>query len=273
MLVDGRNRNRGTPMSDLAKPETRPGPAALGALVESHPAAAFFTFTYLYSWLFRAPAALAYGGALGEEEEAGNDATSSLVELYWIPLGAGSPLVQASGRVFERLSAWRDHRERCDLYHGALQVQSPQGRFAIEQAPVPDHNGGTRGVVAEGPVGLRLAGRLRVFRYEVRCWPDGIIPDIGFAVDSPIRVSTETRVATRILELLPSVPTPVWGRDEAGTGEMWNSNSIMSWVLTLSGVDTDNLNPPSGGRAPGWAAGRMVALGAGPPPAALGRIS
>ncbi|MGB5757607.1 MAG: hypothetical protein WBM50_11890, partial [Acidimicrobiales bacterium] len=52
---------------------------------------------------------------------------SSVVELYWIPLGAGSPVVQASGRVFERLSAWRHHRPRCDLYHAALQLQSPQG--------------------------------------------------------------------------------------------------------------------------------------------------
>lgn len=192
-------------------------------------------------------------------------APASVVELYWIPLGAGTPVVQASGRVFERLSAWRHDRPPCDLYHAALLVHAPQGRFAIEQAPVPDRNGAARGVVAEGPVGLRIAGHLRVFRYEVRCWPDGTIPDVDFAVESPVQVSTDTTVATRILEELPRVPTPVWGRDEAGTGDMWNSNSIMSWVLTRAGVDTDTLKLPPRGRAPGWSAGRIVALDGGRP--------
>ncbi len=184
---------------------------------------------------------------------------STTVELYWIPLGAGTPVVQTCGRAFERLSAWRQHRQPRDLYHAALQVRAPQGRYAIEQAPVPDRNGWARGVVAEGPVGLRVAGSLRVFRHEVRCWPDGVIPDISFAVDSPVRVSTDPAIAARIVETLPRVPIYVWGRDEAGVGDMWNSNSVMSWVLTRSGVDTAQLDPPTGGRAPGWAAGRSVA--------------
>ena len=46
-------------------------------------------------------------------------------------------------------------------------------------------NGAERGVVAEGPVGSRWAGRLRIFRYEVRCWRGGIIPDVDEAVESP----------------------------------------------------------------------------------------
>jgi hypothetical protein len=204
------------------------------------------------------------------DTDAEGTAASSTVDLYWIPLGAGSPVVQASGRMFERLSAWRHHRPRCDLYHAALQVRTPQGHFAIEQAPVPDRDGAARGVVAEGPVGLRIAGHVRVFRYEVRCWPNGAIPDIASAVDSPVQVSTDPTVANAILEQLPSVPTPVWGRDEAGTGDMWNSNSVMSWVLTCSGVDVDTLKPPPGGRAPGWAAGRIIASTAQRPAAALG---
>lgn len=73
------------------------------------------------------------------------------------------------------------------------------------------------------------------------------------------RVSSDLEVAARVVDLLPTVPTPVWGRDQAGTGDMWNSNSIMSWVLTRSGVDTDRVRPPAGGRAPGWDAGRIVA--------------
>jgi len=188
------------------------------------------------------------------------DEEGTAVDLFWIPLGAGTPVVQMSGRLFERFTSWRHHREPCDLYHAALVLTSPSGRYMIEQAPEPDSDGAARGVVAVGPVGLRVAGRLRWFRYEVRCWRDGVIPDIDAAVDSPIRVSTRPDLRVRIIEQLPSVPTAVWGRDEARAGEMWNSNSVVSWVLTRGGIDTTELNPPTGGRAPGWSAGRIVAL-------------
>lgn len=184
---------------------------------------------------------------------------ATTVDLYWIPLGAGTPVVQFSGRVFERLSSWWHRRPPSDLYHAALEVHTANGAVTIEQAPVPDGNSASRGVVASGPVGSRLLGRFRVFRYEVRCWPDGTIPDIDFCVDSPVRVSDDPGAAARVLENLPAVPTLVWGRDEAGTGDMWNSNSVVSWVLTVSGVDTRLLEPPSHGRAPGWKAGLAVA--------------
>jgi hypothetical protein len=59
--------------------------------------------------------------------------------------------------------------------------------------------------------------------------------------------------------LLASIPTPVWGRDDFRTGEMWNSNSIVSWVLAKSGVPLTSVRPPSGGRAPGWHAGMVIA--------------
>ncbi len=39
------------------------------------------------------------------------------------------------------------------------------------------------------------------------------------------------------------------------TGDMWNSNSVTSWVLARAGVDLDGFHPPGGGRAPGWSAG------------------
>src|SRR5207244_760252 len=57
----------------------------------------------------------------------------------------------------------------------------------------------------------------------------------------------------------PSVPTPVWGRDELRAGEMWNSNSVISWLLARSGVAVEAVHPPAGGRAPGWHAGLVVA--------------
>ena len=129
----------------------------------------------------------------------------------------------------------------------------------IEQAPIPDHNGEARGVVAEGPVGMRWAGRFRPFRYEIRRWRDGRIPDIRAAIASPVRLTDDLDLAHHVLDLLPSIPTPVWGRDEFGTGEMWNSNSVVSWVLARSGVDITTVHPPAGGRAPGWHAGVVIA--------------
>ena len=50
-----------------------------------------------------------------------------------------------------------------------------------------------------------------------------------------------------------------WGRDELGAGEMWNSNSAVAWALARTGHDMDAIGPPRGGRAPGWAAGLVLA--------------
>jgi len=174
-------------------------------------------------------------------------------------LGAGADVVRISGKVFEAISALVQRRGRCDLYHSALVISLPEGRFVIEQAPIPDVHGETRGVVAEGPVGMRWAGRFRVFRYEVRCWREGLVPDIEAAIDSPVRLINDLDHARRVIDLLPSIPTPVWGRDELDAGEMWNSNSVASWVLARSGVTVSAIRPPSRGRAPGWKAGLAVA--------------
>jgi len=181
------------------------------------------------------------------------------IDLYWLPLGAGGHSVRLNGRVFEALAARLDRRERCDLYHSALEVQVPEGRYVIEQAPIRPSDGAERGVVAEGAVGARAAGRIRLFRYEVRRWRDGTIPDIAEAVESPHRLSDDPDCARRLLELVQQVPTPVWGRDELRVGEMWNSNSVISWLIARSGLDVESIQLPSGGRAPGWRAGIIIA--------------
>ena len=181
------------------------------------------------------------------------------VGLYWLPLGAGGHSVRLNGRVFEAVAARLERRPPCDLYHSALEVRVPEGRFVIEQAPIRDGNGGERGVVAEGAVGSRWAGRFRIFRYEVRRWCDGVIPDVSEAVDSPRRLTDDPRLSRRVLDLVPDVPTPVWGRDELGAGEMWNSNSIISWLIARSGLHPESIDLPAGGRAPGWHAGLVVA--------------
>ena len=110
-----------------------------------------------------------------------------------------------------------------------------------------------------GPVGTRAAGRFRLFRYEIRRWRDGVIPDVAEAVESPRLLSDDVECARRLLELVPQVPTPVWGRDELHTGEMWNSNSLISWLIARSGLDVDSVALPAGGRAPGWRAGVVEA--------------
>jgi hypothetical protein len=183
---------------------------------------------------------------------------AATVELLWIPLGAGARVVRLSGRTFEAISALAQRRDRCALYHSALVVGLPQGRFTIEMTPVPDRHGDRRGVVGEGPVGLQWAGRLRLFRYEIRCWRDGVIPDAHLARET-VRLPVSLADATRLVDLVASVPTPVWGRDELGAGEMWNSNSVTSWLLARAGFDLEALAPPDHGRAPGWRAGVVVA--------------
>jgi hypothetical protein len=181
------------------------------------------------------------------------------VDLYWLPLGAGGHFVRLNGRIYETLAAWAGGRPARDIYHSALQVEVAGDRFVIEQTPVPDLSGDQRGVVAEGAVGSRWAGRFRIFRYEIRVWRGGHIPDVAEAVESPRRLSDDEDRARRVLDLVPQVPTPVWGRDELGTGEMWNSNAVIAWVIARSGIDTESIQPPAGGRAPGWRAGIVVA--------------
>jgi hypothetical protein len=181
------------------------------------------------------------------------------IDLYWLPLGAGGHSVRLNGRVFEALAARLERRDRRDFYHSALEVRVPEGRFVIETAPVPPGDGAERGVVAEGAVGTRAAGRFRLFRYEVRRWRDGIIPDLAEAVESPRRLSDDPDCARRLLDLVPQVPTPVWGRDDLHAGDMWNSNSVISWLMARGGLDVESVHPPLGGRAPGWLAGIVVA--------------
>jgi hypothetical protein len=168
-----------------------------------------------------------------------------------------------NGRVFEAIEAARRHRQRCDLYHAALVVGLNDDRYTIELAPSPNGDGASRGVVASGAVGSRYAGRFRLFRYEVRCWRGGSIPDLADAVGGPRRLSSDPAVARRLLDLTATVPTPVWGRDELKTGEMWNSNSVSAWLIASAGVPTDLLRPPPRGRAPGWHAGLEAARRSG----------
>ena len=163
-----------------------------------------------------------------------------------------------NGRVFEGVASRLEQRPALDLYHSALEVRVDGIPTVIEMTPIRRPEPG-RNVAVTGAVGLRCAGRLRIFRYEVCRWRGGVIPDVAEAVASPQPISRDRERARRVLDLVPHLPTPVWGRDELGAGEMWNSNSVTAWLLAAAGVAAETISPPPGGRAPGWRAGCVVA--------------
>ncbi len=198
-------------------------------------------------------------GQHGDRDMTNGDETG--IDLYWLPLGAGGRVVRRGGRAFEAITARLAARDPLALYHAALEVRTSDTRFVIELMPsIWGHAARAgQGVVADGPLGSRLAGRFGLFRYELRCWRDGIIADVEHAVSSPMQISDDSRAAGRLLDLVPLVPLSAWGRDELGGGEMWTSNSVIAWLIVRAGLLSAAVRPPAGGRAPGWDAGLRVA--------------
>jgi len=185
---------------------------------------------------------------------------SAQVLLHWLPLGAGGHVVAFNGRVYEAIWARRQHRRPAPLFHAALSLRLGKASYVIEMGPVWGNAAAERGVVVEGPVGLPALGRSRLFRYEVRAWRGGSIPDLTYAVGEPTVMSRDSARAANLLALVRQVPPLTWGRDELGLGEMWNSNSLVAWLLLRSGHDLRHTRPPARGRAPGWASGIALAL-------------
>ena len=98
------------------------------------------------------------------------------VDLYWLPLGAGGHSVRLNGRVFEAVAPRAGRRPALELYHSALTVRLGDERFVIEMGPIPDGRGAQRGVVAEGAVGSRWAGGMRIFRTRSAAGPKASSP-------------------------------------------------------------------------------------------------
>lgn len=185
--------------------------------------------------------------------------TDAYALLWWLPVGAGGHLVVHTSRWWEVLDARRRHRAPQPLFHAALDVFVGGTRYVVEMTPAWGHRAAFRGVVATGPVGSRRLGRSRLFRYEVRCWPDGVLPDRAEAVGLPVRIALTPTNAQALVGRVATVPRLTWGRDPLGIGDMWNSNSLIAWLLHGAGIDAALLAPPIGGRAPGWATGLAVA--------------
>lgn len=185
---------------------------------------------------------------------------AAYVDLYWLPLGAGpgGAVVRASGWAYERLAAARERRTPARLYHAALVVHLAGDRYSVEMAPAWGPRAGQPGVCVTGSVGLRPLGVVRAFRYEVRAQCVEL-PDLAYAIEPPQRVADGPAAAHRILFQAHRVPPLTWGRDELGAGQMWNSNSLVAWLLATSGVDPATVRHPDGGHAPGWDAGIFAA--------------
>jgi hypothetical protein len=179
---------------------------------------------------------------------------SAAVELYWIPVGAGtSRLQQASLRLWEAFEAARARRPQATLFHSALKLRIGGMTQTLELMPafarVPAQP------LLTGPVGASIAGRSRLFRYQLVCLEVDALPDEQWAVNSPQVLARDGATAHRILALARAVPAHIWGRRVPGTSEMWTSDSAISWLLVRAGVEMSAARIPAGGRAPGWKAG------------------
>jgi hypothetical protein len=108
-------------------------------------------------------------------------------------------------------------------------------------------------------VGVKLAGRLRLFRYQVCILDEVRLPDQEWAVQPPNRLTEDTETVARVLTQSRLAPAYTWGRRRRGHPEMWTSDSVASWILATAGIDIAELGPPAGTRAPGWMAGIVEA--------------
>ena len=203
----------------------------------------------------RNPAKMALTSASAAHE---TSPVTAFLDLYWLPVGAGtSRFQQASLRCWEAIEAARARRPRQRLLHGALKLgRDDSVPHTLELMPafvrddVPP--------LVTGPVGIRGADRLRLFRYQLLLVPAERLPDEDFAVCPPIRLSDDPGVIDRLFGLAATVPPYTWGRRVPGTTEMWTSDSVVSWLLMRAAIDASALLPAEG-RAPGWLAGIELA--------------
>lgn len=175
----------------------------------------------------------------------------AVVRVRWAAVGAGGHVARRTSAWWERVDAAREGRAPQRLVHAVLEVEVDGAVRSVDMAPTWGRSAGTRHVVLTGPVGSRLLGWCPLFRYELRV-VDATAPPAHVLHESDV-----IRLPPDVLDGLADVPALTWGRDEAGAGEMWTSNSVVSWLLERHGVTS--VEPPAGHRAPGWDAGRRVA--------------
>ncbi|WP_143082861.1 hypothetical protein [Cellulomonas sp. KH9] len=175
----------------------------------------------------------------------------AVARVRWAQVGAGGHVARRTSAWWERLVAAREGRAPQRLVHAVLEVVVDGSVRSVDMAPTWGRSAGARRVVVTGPVGSRLLGWWPLFRYELR------VVDAPAPPDHVLHVSDDLPLPADVLDDLALVPALTWGRDEAGAGDMWTSNSVVSWLLERHGVTS--VGPPAGHRAPGWDAGRCVA--------------
>lgn len=186
---------------------------------------------------------------------------AGFIDLYWIPVGAGTRFQRASLVLFESIAAFLGRRRRARLLHAALKIGFAGEQFTLEVTPAPP--GPNLGNEVTGPVGIRGADRLRLFRYQVCLRAGTSLPDERWAAGR-LRVSDDAAAAEQVLDLAAAVPRYVWGRRRPGHPEMWTSDSCVAWLLGRAGIDVLRIELPAGTRAPGWSSGILEARGLGP---------
>ena len=187
---------------------------------------------------------------------------ASGIDLYWLPLGAGGHSVRLNGLVFEAIAArlaapgpptstTRRSRSTCRR-DGRDRAGAGVGR---ERRP---------GRRRRGSVGTRAAGRFRLFRYEVRRWRDGVIPDLAEAVESPRRLSDDRDLRAAVARARAGVADASLGSRRAAHGRDVELELAHLLAVVRSGLDVDSIRLPRAG------APRLARRGPGGPPAAGG---
>ncbi len=175
------------------------------------------------------------------------------LDLFWLPVGAGTHLQRASLVAYESVAAALARRHRSILCHAGLKGVLDGRTFTLELTPVPAAQ--DTPPLITGAVGSPLAGRLRIFRYQLICRESDALPDEQWAVEHPVRLTEDAAAIQRLFDVAPTVPAYTWGRRVQGASEMWTSNSAISWLLLESGISLADVHVPRGATAPGWQAG------------------
>ena len=196
----------------------------------------------------------------GDREAVVMEPGPAAVELYWLPLGAGGHSVQVQ-RPRLRGPGRGARPAALDLISTTRHYASvsPREGSSSNRRLFPI---GVAANVASSSRGRSAADGLGDFACFVTRSGSGLAARFPTS-RRPLtaRETTERRRDTgrRVLARAEEVPPLTWGRDEMRTGEMWNSNAVIAWVLSRSGIDAAQVMPPRGGRAPGWNAGLAVA--------------
>ena len=178
--------------------------------------------------------------------------TAAAVELYWIPLGAGGHCVRFNGRIFEALDAAR--RAPSALRPLPRGARRPARRPALHDRARRRRRTPTRRAAASSapaPSAAATSAGCACFATRFAAGEADRSPTWTTRSAGRCRLTTDPGVARRLLDLVAAVPRPVWGRDELDAGEMWNSNSVIAWLVATAGLPADELEPAAAGQGAG----------------------